>query len=109
MKLNVQERLGLLELLPREGEYAALKEIRKARDCIALTPEEIKLFEYREAPAPSGHGVSITWNPNKEKEVDIPLDVYITTVIINLLSQKEKEKKLTEQAVSLYEKFVVKQ
>ncbi len=105
MELNIKERLGLLELLPREENYAALKELRKAREVIALTPDEIIEFEFVETP--TGHGsVSITWNTAKEREKDIPLDEYVTTSIQSILSKLDKEKKLSDQTFSLFEKFV---
>jgi len=107
MKLNVAERLQVLELLPQEGKYAALKALRKARETISLTPQEIKEINYVEAPAPAGRGVVITWDVDKEKVREIPFDEYITTVIRDVLVKMDKENKLNERTFSLYEKFVI--
>lgn len=109
MKLGIGERLELLERLPREGTYAALKSIRVARECLSLTPEEMKEFEYNEIHNPTGRGVvSITWNISKEREVDIPLDEYITNIIRDMLVKLDKENKLTERTMNLYERFVIR-
>lgn len=108
MLLSVGERLGLLQLLPREGEYATLKTLRVARECLAITPDEVKEFGYAEIPTGHGGQVNIQWDVKKERDKDIPLDEYTTSVIVNLLSKMDKEKKLTEQYVTLYEKFVIK-
>ncbi len=108
MKLTITERLELLELLPREESYAGLKELRKAKECIALGAEEIKEYKYEEIPAPSGHGMQIRWNPAMDlEERDVPINEYATGVIVNLLSKEEKEKKLKERHMPLYEKFVI--
>lgn len=106
MLLSVRERLGLLELLPREENYAALKELRKAREIIALTPDEIQEFNYVETPAGSGGRVSITWDTEAEKDSDIPISEYVTNIIKSTLTQLNQDKKLSDQTYNLYEKFV---
>ncbi len=109
MKLEVHERLALLELLPKTGDYAALKTLRRAREMIAFTPKEQKF--YKIVPGVNAEGKPITnWNPNKAKEQikDIPVDEFTTNIIRTELAKLEMEKKLTEQTMSLYEKFVVR-
>ena len=104
MKLTVQERLGLLELLPREGKYAALKEYRRAREVIAINPEEMKAINFKEIPMQ--HGATVTWDADKETVRDIPLTEFIMDTVRDLLIKQDKEKHLTEQTFTLYEKFV---
>jgi hypothetical protein len=41
MKLDVRERLLLVTLLPDKGEYPALKTIRRAKEMLSFTPDEI--------------------------------------------------------------------
>ena len=107
MKLGIQERLGLLELLPKEGGYAALKEIRKAREIFALTPKEIKEVDYTETPLPVGNGITINWDTKKEVVKDLPISEYITGSIKDTLTRMEKNGSMKEQFFTLYEKFVL--
>lgn len=103
MLLHVAERLVLLELLPKEGEYSALKEYRKARELLSPSPEEQELvgFHY--------DGNRATWDSDKDANnpMDIPLSEWICTKIQDLLLDKNKQKKLTDREYTLYEKFVV--
>jgi len=106
MKLSVRERLGLLELMPQEGGYAALKSLRRAKETLAITPEEAKEFDFIQTPVPGGK-FSFTWDVGKEKIKEIPIDEYTTDTVRDILVKKEKEGKLNEQTFSIYEKFVV--
>lgn len=105
MKLNVQERLGLLELLPKEGKYAALKEFRRAREIFALTPAEIIEYKYKETPIQGG--VNIVWDEKTEKIKDVPITEFVVDTIRDILTKMEKEGHLTQQLFGLYEKFVI--
>jgi len=108
MKLQVHERLALLALLPKEGDYAALKTIRRAREMLSFTADEMKFYEITStvdaAGKPQAH-----WSAKKDAEaiLDAPVDEYTTNVIRDKLAALNKQKKLTEEYMSIYEKFVV--
>lgn len=108
MKLEVHERLALLTLLPKEGDYAALKTIRRAREMLSFTPDEIKFYEMSTsldaAGKPQTHWSAVK---NAEAILDAPIDEYTTNVIRDKLAALNKAKKLTEEHMSIYEKFVV--
>lgn len=103
MKLEVHERIALLQILPTSGDYAALKTIRRAKEMISFTPEEVEFYEIKQI------GEQATWNSRKASEVikDIPVDEYTTNLIRNKLVEMDRKKQLTENHLSLYEKFVV--
>lgn len=108
MKLEVHERIALMQLLPTEGDYAGLKSIRRAREMISFDQKELDFFEI--TPGVGADGTPMTnWNPVKAQEQikDVPVDEYITNVVRKILSELEKKHQLTEQTISLYEKFVV--
>jgi|SRR3990172_2340555 len=108
MRLEVHERLALLTLLPTEGDYAALKTIRRAREMISFTPDEINFYEIKIVPGADGKPQT-QWNTAKAGEAikDCPVDEYTVNVIRDKLSDLNKRKKLTDQYMSIYEKFVV--
>jgi len=103
MELQIQERLLLLGLLPREGDYVGLKELRHAKENLSLTPDEWQQFDARYEDG------KLFWNTGKAAGylADIPLTEYITTLIQEELRDRNKKKKLAENEFSLYEKFIV--
>ena len=108
MKLEVHERLALLTLLPAEGDYAALKVIRRAKEMISFTQEEVDFYEIKTVPGADGRP-QMQWSTAKAAEAikDVPVDEYIVNLIRDKLSDLNKKHKLTEQYMSVYDKFVV--
>ncbi len=100
MELSVFERLILLNVLPREGDFTTLKIVRKLREDLSFTEEEHKVLQFQQ------DGTQMQW----KREGDIPKDISIgekaTDVIVGVLKKLNADKKLTEQHFSLYEKFV---
>ena len=108
MLLEVLERFQLVQMLPAEGKYEALKTIRRQRESLSFEPEEIKLLGITSNANPDG-SVATTWDGTKASLVvkDIPIDEYMTNFFRKKLAGIEEEGKLSENLVSLYEKFVV--
>jgi hypothetical protein len=108
MKLEVHERIVLVSLLPSEGDYAALKTIRRAKEMLAFTPDEMKYYEFSDVIGPDGKP-NVHWSPEKASKAvkDCPIDEYTTNLIRDKLADMNKRLKLTDQYMSLYEKFVV--
>jgi len=103
LKLEVHERLALLNLLPTKSGYAGLKSIRKAKEIISFTPEEV---EYYELVHDSGQ---TKWSSSKavQRVLDAPMEEYIVDLVRQKLSEMERKQELTEQYISIYEKFVL--
>jgi hypothetical protein len=95
-------------LLPTEGDYAGLKTIRRAREMLSFTPEEIKFYEIKQAPGPDGRNQT-QWSSARAAEQikDCPVDEYTVNVIRAKLADMSNAQKLTEQYMSVYEKFVI--
>ncbi len=108
MRLEVHERIALLSLLPTQGDYAGLKTIRRAREMLSFTPEEIKFYEIKQETGPDGKNHT-NWSLAKSAEQikDCPVDEYTVNVVREKLAQMGNEHKLTEQYMSVYEKFVI--
>lgn len=102
MKLTISERLILLEMLPKEGDYASLKECHKAKLILGFTNEEIKAYGITQADN------QVKWTTaGNSYMADLPLSEWITTTIQDALRKKNKDKKLQEREYALYEKFIV--
>ena len=102
MKLFLVERMLLLELLPTEGDYASLKELRKTREMLGPTADEVKKFNVKQEEG------RVSWDPEgNTAERDIPLSEWATTTFQEELRKKNSAKKLDNRTFSLYEKFII--
>ena len=108
MRLEIHERVALLNILPKEGDDASLKAIRRAREMLSITPEELNYLELKTVTGADGKQMA-SWNKEKAADLvkEIPVDEYVSHTIRDLLADMNKRKKLTEEYISLYEKFVV--
>ena len=108
MKLQLHERVVLLQLLPREGDYAAVRTIRRAREMLSISPEEQKFYQFVEERDDKGN-MKYNWNPERDREQvkDCPVDEYTTDVIRAKLTEMSHSGKLMDDHISLFEKFVI--
>jgi len=107
-KLNLSERFALLGLLPQEGNFATLKVVRKLKESLSLTEEEIKYYDLKQV-ATNGGETKITWSPEKALETkDFEFGEFAEDMITSKLKQMSEEKKLGDKHFSIYEKFVEK-
>ena len=129
MKLTVYERIVLQNILPQEGDFITLKLVRKLKEALAFNEKEIAEIDFRnhykcpqcpkvelakEMPKcpdcdiymqPSGN---VTWDDDKAKKVvkDVFMGAKMQALCESTLKKLSDEKKLTDQHMSLYQKFV---
>ena len=103
MKLEVHERIALLDLLPKQSDYIGLLALRKAREIISFTPEESEYYELRIGDDKRWH-----WDGPKASQriLDAPIEEYIVGLIREKLAELNDKKLLSELYLSLYEKFI---
>lgn len=106
MKLNITERISLFDLLPKEGHFADLITLRKAKEIFALTEQEIVYLQYREEETENGR-MAYFDHTKAEEEKDLPVDEWTTRTIQKALAKIEKDGKLSEKLMTLYVKFVI--
>ena len=102
MKLNIMERLQLLNILPAEGNYVTLKIVRQLREDLSFSEDEIKLFGVHQ------EGDQVTWSYSNggTDDREIQIGEKATDIIVESLKKLDREEKLTEALVGVYEKFV---
>jgi len=108
MRLLVNERLSLLGILPREGDYTTLKIIRDLQESLSFTEEEHKRLNFKQVENPETKSMLVSWDMPEDVELlyaEIPIGKKAETIIHDLLEKMNTEKRLTEQFFSLYEKF----
>jgi len=106
MKVTVKERIVLLSVVPKEGDFKTLKQIRKLREDLSFSDKENKMLKF----VYSDNG-NINWiEPNKDrgkfytKEVEI--SDTLMAIIVDALKMSDKQKKLNHDTFELYERFV---
>ena len=100
MELTVKERLVLLNLLPNEGNFLTLRLMRKLREALSFDEEELKRLNVVQ------NGDRVSWDITVDIRKDIAVGDVMTDVIVKDLKGKDKDGKLTEDHITLYEKFV---
>lgn len=98
MEFSVSERLMLLSLLPKEGDYASLRMAVRLRAIIAFTEEEGKELKFRNEDG------TIRWTPVVgPKQIDLSDDdVRFLRSRLQILNDAQK---LTEPHLPLCDKF----
>lgn len=108
MILEVHERLQLLQLIPKEGKYEALRTWRQQREMLSFTPEEVETLQFKNIELPGGN-VRTEWDQSQVGNVvkDIPIPEFCMSYYRKSLADLDEKGKLNEQMMSLFEKFVV--
>ncbi len=102
MLLTVRERLVILSILPKEGDFLTLKVLRKLQGDLSFTEEELKQYNFIE-----GEGV-VTWDDKVEQTKEIPLSMKATEIIVKALTTLNNIGKLKMEHFDIYEKFMEK-
>jgi hypothetical protein len=100
MKLNVLERLLLLNILPHEGDFTTLKIVRKLREDLSFSEEEHVALEFK------NDNEQVKWNSDSHVIKEVDLGKKAEDLIKVHLEKLNAEKKLTENYFELYEIFV---
>jgi len=101
VKLNIAERLSIVDILPIQGNYITIKTINRLRDLLLPDSKEVKKYNLIQ------EGNQIKWDSrysNETKEFD--LDEFECEIIKKQLIELDKSEKLTPDLIKVYEKFV---
>ncbi len=100
MKLSIRERIMLSGLLPETGNIAQIRILGDLRRELGFTEEENKIYCIKI------DGDRITWNDQKDEFKDVPIGEVATDLIRKRLKEMDDKKKLTEQHIPLWDKFI---
>lgn len=100
MKLGVFDRLILLNILPKEGDFTTLKIIRQMREDLSFSEAEHKALEFKFEEQ------NVQWRQGADKPKDINFGDKAIAIIKEVLKKLNDDKKLSDQHYSLYEKFI---
>ena len=103
MKLNVPERLRLLEIMPEESTYSGIRDIHMTNFLLNLTGEEAEEVEAK------FEGDRMFWHKEKALGliVDIPMGEWMTNTIRVVLREMDHNGELNAAEITLFEKFIM--
>lgn len=102
MILTTYDRLILLNILPKEGDFTTWKIIHKLREDLSFSEDEHKSLEFK------NEGGNVQWKQDGDVPKEIPIGEKASDLIAEVLKKLDKEKRLQEQHYTLYERFVEK-
>ena len=106
MELSVHDRLLLLNLLPKEGDLTSIRIVRQLRESLSFSEEDHKTLHMEQFEDEQTHQMMLRWNQEfPAKEVSIGPKAQL--LIGDQLKALDSAKKLTEEFLSLYDRFVV--
>lgn len=97
--LNVAERLTLMGILPKEGNFVTLRMIRTLADKVGISAKEMVDFEVKEADG------RVQWNEKGTAPTELEFLDAEVDLIKKELKRLDSENKLNQNSVALYEKF----
>ena len=99
MELGVGDRIILLSILPIEGDFTTIRIVHDLKQALSFTEEEHKTLQIKV------EGDQIKWGgADGVKEISIGPRAHV--LIGDTLKELDSEKKITEDHLSLWEKFV---
>lgn len=106
MKLNIPERIILLNILPLEGDVITLRLLMELKKNLGFTEEEIAKWSLT-TKIPQDKTPYVVWNDDFTKETkDIIIGATMKSIITLQLRKLDESKKLRMEMISLYERFV---
>ena len=96
MNLTVKNRLILLQILPIQGSLSEMVDVLELAKQLKLSDEEKKLINYTEDADKNSY-----WDLDKDFEKDFQLTTDMITILKNIISKLDEEKKLPLVMVDL--------
>ena len=108
MKLNVGERIALLNVLPPQGNAVTLRIVNELQKELSFSEEEIKQLGIKNTVNPDGT-TSIRWDIGmSDYQKDINIGEAAKGIITEQLKRLDAQNQLHITMLPLYEKFVEK-
>ena len=95
MKLNVMERMALLNILPPEGSITVMKLLRVLREDLSFNEKEHAALQFKQ------ENDMIQWKQDADVVKDVKIGEIMTELIKKELKKLNDEEKLTEGHIDL--------
>jgi len=106
MKLTVHERLMLGNILPQEGNFVTLKVLRNLKMALSFSEEETKKWTIQSSNGRVDWRLLDSKNKPIDQDAEIEVGEKAKDIIVLSLAKLNEEKKLREEHLTLYERFI---
>lgn len=106
MKLTVQERLMLGNILPQEGNFVTLKVLRNLKMDLSFNDAEFKKWSIVMSDGQVNWRLFNDKNKPIDQEAEIEIGEKAKDIIVKALAELNEKKKLREEHITLYERFI---
>jgi hypothetical protein len=103
VNLTLRERIILLGVLQKEGDVLTQRIIRALRDRLGVSDEDWKTYSITTVPEIPG---AVKWDVTKDTGVEYELGDKSVDVIKQSLLEMDKQKKVNDEMLSLFDKFI---
>ena len=100
MQLSVKDRLILLTTLPSEGDITTLRIVHDLRSSLSFSEEELATYSIKM------EATGASWDDKAAAAKEIEIGPKALSIIIEELEKLNTNKKLTEDHLEIYERFV---
>jgi GTP-sensing pleiotropic transcriptional regulator CodY len=101
MKLDIRERILLMQLLPEKGSYILYRNMECLKKELSFSEEELESAGIKNVDG------RVNWNPEKDPLKDVEIGESMRDIIVNALKKLDEDGQIDSQNISLYEKFIV--
>jgi len=101
MKFNVLERVMLMGILPQNFNFADYRILSDLKRAASFTEQEQKDLGMTQV------GDQINWKVPNSPDKEIVIGKRATEILVAALKELDEKEQLTEQVISLYEKFII--
>ncbi len=89
MKLNVNERLVIVGVIPEKGNFKTMTTVEKLRKVLHLSEEEVKEYELKQV------GETLAWNEKGIERKEIEISELGMEIVIEAFEKLDKKEELT--------------
>ena len=100
MLLTLKERIMAVQALPKEGDVFTQRVIRDLKSKLGLSDEDWRTYGVK------NEGGRIVWDAKKDVGVEFNFGAKASELIKESLLELNKQKKISEDYLSLYDKFL---
>jgi hypothetical protein len=100
IQLSVFERVILLNILPKQGSFNTLKILRELKEDLSFSEKENQALQFKTDAG------KVEWQQEADKPKSLDFGETAIGIIKKELTDLDKKELLTEQHLSVYEKFI---
>jgi hypothetical protein len=105
LRLGIQDRIALVQILPRKGTRLTLQVAGDIRKKSVITLEEQKRIKYKEQPIPGTNNFEVVWDAREERVLEVQLSALEVDLLKRSIEVLDQAEEVWPEATPLYDKI----